>query len=55
MVIRRAVAMLVCAVVGLVLVPVMLVVAGLVRWRLGSPVLFRQTRVGARGREFRIV
>ena len=55
MVMRRAVDMLVCVVVGLVLVPVMLVVAGLVRWRLGSPVLFRQTRVGARGREFRIV
>ena len=50
MVMRRAVDMLVCVVVGLVLVPVMLVVAGLVRWRLGSPVLFRQTRVG-RARE----
>ncbi|HET6403730.1 MAG TPA: sugar transferase [Candidatus Thermoplasmatota archaeon] len=35
--------------------PVMLVVALLVRWRLGSPVLFRQTRAGLRGRPFELL
>ncbi|MPY67620.1 sugar transferase [Deinococcus sp. SDU3-2] len=36
----------------LVLSPVMLGVALLVRWRLGQPVLFRQLRPGLRGRPF---
>jgi len=34
--------------------PLMLVVAALVQWRLGSPVLFRQPRVGRAGRIFEI-
>ena len=35
--------------------PLMLVVAGLVRLKLGSPVLFIQERPGLRGRPFRMV
>ena len=47
---------LVVAAVGLVLsAPVLLVVAVLVRVRLGSPVLFRQQRVGRDGRVFELV
>ena len=36
----------------MLLAPVMLAVAGLVAWRLGRPVLFRQLRPGLRGRLF---
>ena len=36
----------------LLLLPLLVVVAHLVRWRLGSPVLFRQQRPGYRGRPF---
>jgi sugar transferase EpsL len=39
----------------LVLWPVMLVVAVLVRFRLGSPVLFRQQRPGLHGKPFEII
>jgi len=35
--------------------PLMLVVAWLVRWRLGSPVLFRQRRPGLGGRPFEMI
>lgn len=35
--------------------PVLLVVTALVRWRLGSPVLFRQIRPGLQGRSFQMV
>ncbi|HET7325929.1 MAG TPA: sugar transferase [Nocardioidaceae bacterium] len=52
---RRAVDVVVATVAALVLAPVLLVVAGAVRWRLGSPVLFRQVRVGRDGIEFSIV
>jgi lipopolysaccharide/colanic/teichoic acid biosynthesis glycosyltransferase len=37
------------------LLPVGLAIAALVRWKLGSPVLFRQVRPGYRGRAFRLV
>ncbi|WP_104204263.1 sugar transferase [Billgrantia saliphila] len=37
------------------LAPIMATVALLVRWRLGSPVLFRQTRPGRHGRPFEMV
>jgi lipopolysaccharide/colanic/teichoic acid biosynthesis glycosyltransferase len=36
----------------IMLSPVLLVVAGLVRWRLGNPVLFRQQRPGYKGKLF---
>jgi sugar transferase EpsL len=39
----------------LLLSPVLLVVALLVRWRMGSPVLFRQQRPGLHGRPFEMV
>jgi len=43
----------VCAAVGLiVLAPLALAVAGVIRWRLGSPVLFRQLRTGRNGVPF---
>ena len=35
--------------------PAMVVIAALVRWRLGSPVLFRQARAGWHGKTFAIV
>lgn len=42
--------------VGLVLLaPVVAAVAGAVRWRLGSPVLFRQVRPGLHGEPFELV
>ena len=36
-------------------VPLLLIVALLVRIRLGSPVFFRQTRIGLRDREFKLI
>lgn len=46
-----------CDLLGTVLLlvllgPLMLVISGLIRRQMGRPVLFRQTRVGHRGREF---
>jgi len=52
---RRLVDVVVSSVAGVVLSPVMAVVATLVRWRLGRPVLFRQRRIGLGGRPFSIV
>ena len=52
---RRTVDVVVSAVLGLVLLPVVLVIAVIVRWRLGSPVLFRQVRSGLDARPFTIV
>lgn len=52
---RRLVDVLVSGVVGVVLSPVMAVVAVLVRLKLGSPVLFLQRRSGLHGKEFTIV
>ena len=44
------------ALIGLaVLGPVILVVAGLVRWNLGLPIFFCQTRAGKNGEQFRLV
>lgn len=37
-----------------VFLPVMLAIAGLVRWRMGAPVLFKQYRHGLDGKRFRI-
>jgi lipopolysaccharide/colanic/teichoic acid biosynthesis glycosyltransferase len=39
----------------LILSPVLLVIAALVRWKLGSPVLFTQQRPGLHGRPFTLV
>jgi lipopolysaccharide/colanic/teichoic acid biosynthesis glycosyltransferase len=54
-VVRRTVDVVVSAVLGVVLLPVVLVIAVIVRWRLGSPVLFRQVRSGLDARPFTIV
>ncbi len=44
---------LVVAIAGLMLLaPLLLIIAVLVRWRLGGPVLFRQKRPGLRGQPF---
>src|SRR5262245_8241216 len=39
----------------ILLAPVLLVLAGLVRWRLGTPVFFRQPRPGRHERPFTLV
>ncbi len=52
---RRLIDLVVAGTAALVLSPVVAVIAVLVRWRLGAPVLFRQRRTGLNGREFDIV
>ena len=50
--VMRAVDVLVAALLLVVTAPVAAAVAVVVRWRLGSPVLFRQVRAGRNGRPF---
>jgi len=45
---------LLAAILLLALLPTLLVIAGVVRWKLGPGVLFRQDRVGRQGRVFTI-
>lgn len=52
---KRAVDILVSGGALMIALPVMLVVAILVRWRLGAPILFRQTRPGLRGKPFELL
>lgn len=52
---RRLVDVVVAGVATVVLAPVILLVALLIRAQLGSPVLFRQRRSGRHGREFTIL
>ena len=52
---RRLVDVVTSVLTLVVLLPVLLIVAALVRCQLGSPILFRQRRVGRHGREFSIV
>lgn len=52
---RRTVDVAVAGVALVVLLPVIALVAALIRWRLGSPVLFRQQRSGLHGEDFTIV
>lgn len=52
---RRAVDVVVTVVAGVLLTPVVVVIAGLVLVKMGPPVLFRQQRSGRGGREFSIV
>lgn len=52
---KRAIDVLGAAAGLLVLAPIMTIVAIGVRWRLGSPVLFRQRRIGLGGRPFTIL
>ena len=53
--IRRGIDVVVAGVGAPLLAPIVAVVAGLVRWRMGGPVLFRQARSGLHGHEFQIV
>ncbi|MBA4208079.1 MAG: sugar transferase, partial [Parvibaculum sp.] len=39
----------------LVLLPVILLVAAAIRWRMGAPVLFRQLRPGLHGQPFEMI
>ncbi len=42
--------------IGLVvLLPLLAIIAGLIRWRMGAPVVFRQTRAGLHAKPFEIV
>lgn len=52
---RRVVDGALAGAAAVVVAPVLAVLAGLVRWRLGSPVLFRQERAGRGGRPFTIL
>lgn len=52
---KRLVDLVGAGVAGVLLAPVIAVVALLVRWRLGSPVLFRQTRPGRHGAPFELI
>lgn len=52
---RRVLDVTAAVLVGLVALPVVCVLAALVRWRMGAPVLFRQVRTGWRGKEFEIL
>lgn len=52
---RRLIDILAAVLGGVALAPVMLTVALLIRWRMGSPVLFRQRRSGLHGQEFSIL
>lgn len=49
---KRLFDFVVAIVLGLVLWPVMIGIAGLIRWRLGTPILFRQVRIGKDARPF---
>jgi exopolysaccharide biosynthesis polyprenyl glycosylphosphotransferase len=53
--IKRLIDIVVAAALLIVLAPLFLIVAWLIRFRDGPPVLFRQTRVGLHGRPFSVV
>jgi lipopolysaccharide/colanic/teichoic acid biosynthesis glycosyltransferase len=53
--VQRFIDVVVALAAAVALLPVVLVIALFVRVKLGTPVLFRQTRTGLRGKEFSIV
>lgn len=53
--IKRSLDVLTSVIALVLLSPLLLIIAILVRWRLGSPVLFRQTRPGSGGEPFVLV
>jgi len=55
MVVKRALDLLLATVALILLSPLLLIVALAIRLRDGSPILFRQTRVGLHGRPFKVV
>jgi sugar transferase EpsL len=52
---KRPLDVLAAGVALVVLAPLLALLAALVRWRLGSPVLFRQVRPGLHGRPFELI
>lgn len=52
---KRFFDLLVSSVAFLLLSPLLLVLAALIRWKLGSPMFFRQTRPGVGGRPFQMI
>ena len=52
---KRTIDLAVAAALLLLAAPAMLVVAALIRWRMGRPVLFRQVRPGLGGRPFTLL
>lgn len=52
---KRLIDVSVAAIAGLITLPLMLIVAALVRLKLGSPVLFRQPRIGLHGAVFTLI
>jgi lipopolysaccharide/colanic/teichoic acid biosynthesis glycosyltransferase len=54
-VLKRAFDILVSATALLLLLPTLLILGGVIRWQMGSPVLFRQIRPGLHGRPFRLI
>jgi sugar transferase EpsL len=52
---KRAIDVAVAGACLLLLSPVLVVIALLIRWRMGSPVLFRQVRPGLHGRPFELI
>jgi lipopolysaccharide/colanic/teichoic acid biosynthesis glycosyltransferase len=52
---KRALDIIISGLAGIVLLPFIAMIALLVRWRLGSPVLFRQTRPGKHARPFKML
>lgn len=52
---KRGFDFMVAAILLLLLAPVLLILFGLVRWKLGAPALFIQTRPGYRAEPFRLI
>lgn len=52
---KRIVDVLVSAVAGILLLPLFLVLAAIIRWRMGNPVFYRQQRAGLKGKPFYLV
>lgn len=52
---KRVLDIVVAGTALVVLSPLMLIIALLIRWKMGSPVLFRQTRIGQHERPFEII
>lgn len=52
---KRGFDLLLTTPLALILAPIFVFVAGVIRWRMGSPVLFRQARAGKNGLPFDVV
>lgn len=51
---KRAFDLVLGSLLGIALLPFLTLCAGVIRWRDGAPILFRQERVGSEGRRFKI-